>query len=258
MPVEARLQSWFLRELKKKKLLKRDDIVGGDFNCVADPDKDARRDDGTRYDPKHGAMCETVLNEAGLCDTFRVYHGEDARDYTRLDKGVQTRLDRIYTRQYNAHWRLTGHSHDHKLLEWSDHSAVVVSVNVAPARDPTPIEEKIDPTIMRDEEVRRDVRDLWKQAYAERPATTRESIGYLRAQAWEHAKEVVTRYLLDVTGDKRRQEKQKTKADDLRGLLEAAVSMQTAGAAHARVRELREQLKEERKKTKTHRPGGST
>ena len=183
VPPEARLQSWFLRELKKKKLLKKDDIVGGDFNCVADPDSDARRDDGTRYDPKHGAMCETIMNEAGLGDSFRLYHGKDARDFTRLDKGVQTRLDRIYTRKYNAHWRITGHEHDHKMLEWSDHSAVAISLNVAPLRDASPIEEKIDPAIFRDPEVREDMRDLWRQAYAERPATSDAAIGYRRGQA---------------------------------------------------------------------------
>ena len=250
VPSEARLQSWFLRELKRKKLLKRDDIVGGDFNCVADPDRDARRDDGTRYDPKHGVMCETILNEVGLGDTFRLYHGEDARDYTRTDTGVQTRLDRIYTRQFNAPWRLTKHEHDHKLLEWSDHSAVVVSVNVAPQRDATPIEEKIDPSIMRDSEIRADIRDLWRQAYAERPATTRESIGYLRAQAWEHAKGIVASYLLQVTGDRRRQAKQKTKADALRNLLGDATRLGSAREAHARIKQLREQLKKERRNRK--------
>ena len=123
----------------------------------------------------------------------------------------------------------------------------MVSLNVAPLRDASPIEEKIDPAIFRDPEVREDMRDLWRQAYAERPATSDAAIGYRRGQAWDHAKSVSARYLLDVTGDRRRRERQKTRADALRTLLGAAARLGSAKEANQRVREIRAQLKAERK-----------
>ena len=250
----ARIQSWFLRELKKRKLLHKDDIVGGDFNCVADPVKDAQRDDGTCYDPTHGTMCEMILTEVGLADTFRIYHGEEAKDYTRFGPTVRTRLDRIYTRKYQAHWRLTGHSHYHTLLEHSDHSAVVVKINVAKDRDPSPHEEKIDPSIMRDPEVRKDVGDLWRQAIAERPEGIGLEPGYLRGQAWEHAKSIVAQYLLAVTGDKRREAQKKSKAEILRACLAEATKKDSVNDTYVRIKSLQEQLKAERKKEKTPSP----
>ena len=257
VPVEKRLQKHFLQKLREKKLLNKDDVVCADFNCVADPDLDACRANGTRYDPKHGAMCEAILCDAGLCDTMRAFHGLDARAYTRFGATVNTRLDRIYTRSYNAEWRIVGHGHQHKMQERSDHSAVVLEIEVAPPREATPMEEKIDPVIMRDESVRRDVRDLWKQAYAERPiGEDAGPPGYLRAQAWQHAKNVVAQYLLSVT--KERRQRAKPKVEILRNQLQKVLDAATTPSAQAtqRRKELRDAIEKERKATRPRRRRG--
>ena len=71
-PVDPRGRRRFLDRLDEERWLHRDDIVGGDFNCVADVTLDtATIEGGSEYSNAHGMKLENIMLTAGLCDTYR-------------------------------------------------------------------------------------------------------------------------------------------------------------------------------------------
>ena len=79
VPVNARIRKTFLEKLVEQKWIHRDDILGGDFNCVANVTLDTSTiEGGTPYVNNHGVKLESILSAAGLHDTYRQFHGDMA------------------------------------------------------------------------------------------------------------------------------------------------------------------------------------
>ena len=206
VPDKPKERMVFLKALRANKQVRKGDIIGGDFNCVPVTSEDARTiEGGGAYANTHGALCESIMTEKGLTDVFRLFHGESARQYTRLGDTVHTRLDRLYAKRYDSDWRWTAYSHDYASFGRSDHAAVIAELETAPKRDSTKKEQRIDPTIMRDDEVRRTVEQLWKQAYKERPPER-----FTHAKSWTYARKIVAQYLLCQTEEKRHKMKSRS------------------------------------------------
>ena len=155
-------------------------------------------------------LCEAVMAESGLTDVFRLFHGEGARQYTRLGDTVHTRLDRLYAKRYESDWRWTSYTHDFASFGKSDHAAIVAELMTAPKRESTRTEQRIDPAIMRDSRVRADVVKLWAQAYQERPPER-----FTHAVTWTHARTTVAEYLLCQTEEHRRKSQSKSKLAEI-------------------------------------------
>jgi len=178
--------------------IRKTDIVMGDFNTVPNVNLDTKGD--AEYANVAGRATEALLAKAGLTDVYRLFHG-DKRSYTRHGETQYTRLDRVYAQKYNSLWRWTSIEHDASIFEGrhlsSDHSAVVVKMESPAPRGSTKVEERIDPSIFRNPEVRQCVRKLWEGTY-------RSLKGHEEGHKWYRAKLAVGKYLLDETRDKRR------------------------------------------------------
>ena len=196
-PVHPYLRRTFFERLSSAGCLSPDAIVGGDWNCVPDVSLDV--DSHSSYTNAHAPLLDSLLASRGLDDIYRKVNGKE-RSYTRYSATINSRLDRLYARKYNSHWRWleVTHSSTAYRTEWaSDHLAVIATLETTPSRPPTPGEAKIDPNVYRDPEVRRQVRKLWK-------STIDDHHEYDRATAWDMAKQVVATYLLETTAANRR------------------------------------------------------
>jgi len=238
----------FVSALSKgaKVRLQKSDIVMGDFNCVPDIILDTHGD--AEYANIGGRATEAMLASAGLQDIYRLYHG-NARSYTRKGSTQFTRLDRLYAQKYDSPWRWTTVEHDSAALEGrylsSDHSAVIATFEAPCERGSTKFEERIDPTVYRDEEVKCMVRKLWRGTYD-------GLAGHEEGHKWYKAKLAVGKYLLDETRDRRK--KNGTMADSIRLELKALDAKRDKEGPTERgerqEKELRKQLQEEVNKEK--------
>eukprot|EP00962_Isochrysis_galbana_P048111 scaffold19949_cov120-Isochrysis_galbana.AAC.1 len=67
-------------------LLHRNSIIGGDFNCVHDPNLDTKNRDGSgssTYNNPHSPRWEAIVSHLGLTDIYRLRNGALAGGYTR-------------------------------------------------------------------------------------------------------------------------------------------------------------------------------
>ena len=199
-PAKPPVRKVFLKDMRAKKVLKKGDLVMGDFNCVIDTNLDVKYPQGTgSYPNLHGKANEALLADLGLTDVYRLYAGA-GRDYSRRKGTVWTRLDRIYAPAHDSPWRWTsceymdGHMSAKHLR--SDHIPLMAKVETAEGRKPSIHEERVDPSLYRDEEVRRNIRALWARAYA-------NERGKREGHKWQTAKEACCQYLLEMTRAKR-------------------------------------------------------
>ena len=200
-PVHPHLRKVFFSKLPITRLVTTEAIVGGDWNCVPDTTLDVASKSKTPYPNSHSGLLETYVTGKGLTDVFRLVKGS-LLSYSRTSATINTRIDRIYARKYNSHWRWIHAEYDPTLFrsEWaSDHIALIVTLETAISRAPSPTEAKIDPNIYNDSVVRSKVRQLWRSAYDCYPEDE-----YDRSTAWDKAKQVVATYLLEVTNSRRR------------------------------------------------------
>ena len=200
-PVQPHLRKVFLGKLPKTGLISTEAIVGGDWNCVPDVTLDVASTSNTPYSNSHAGLLETFVAGKGLTDVFRLVKGTQL-SYSRTSATVNTRIDRIYARKYNSHWRWVHAEYDPTLFrsEWaSDHTALVVTLETAKPREPSPTEAKIDPSIYSDSSIRAQVRRLWRSTYSCYPVDE-----YDRSTAWDKAKQVVATFLLEETSSRRR------------------------------------------------------
>ena len=99
----------FFDRLRRLKIIKRDTIVEGDFNCVPDVALDVRHTQGatTIYPNKGAGVLEALMSRVGLRDVWRDHHGRKARQYTRLGDTCYSRLDRFYAAGNRSDWAWT-------------------------------------------------------------------------------------------------------------------------------------------------------
>ena len=151
VPVEPRQRLVFAKKLREHNLLRKEDLIFGDFNCVSDTNLDTKyKDDMGSYDSQNagGKQFDALMADSGLSDIFRMRHGK-ARQYTRQEATVLTRIDRAYAQKYDSPWRFVGFQHSfsamHGAHSSSDHAAVIVEIETAKSRKATEHEERIDP-----------------------------------------------------------------------------------------------------------------
>ena len=142
----------------ERDLIHKNSIIGGDFNCVADTNLDTKLEDGnssSTYGNDHNAKCEALTAHFGLCDIYRLHHGDKAGGFTRYNLNtasrIATRIDRIYAPRHHSPWRWTSVTASHTLFSSdktkSNHLPVVASVETAKARKSTIHELNIDSTL---------------------------------------------------------------------------------------------------------------
>ena len=184
----------------------------------------------------HGPLLESSLLGKGLTDVFRLVNSKQ-RSYTHSSPTVLTRLDRIYAKSYNSHWRWTSATHDPSIFLGdisSDHTPVVAVLETAPARAPSLHEAKIDPNVYQSDAVRQRVRKAWQETY-----TPLVEAGYSKASAWEQAKGTASALLLEASADRRRLTNNKRKV--MAALLKAHVAT-PHGSSPARYHKIKTNL----------------
>ena len=197
-PADAGERVSFFRRVRADQVIKKRDIVCGDFNCVPDTSRDVKYPPGvrTKYINRGGACLQAIMSGLGLCDTYRLFHGAEARAYSRFGRTVNTRFDRIYAKEYDSPWRWHSFKYDHASFEdvGTDHSAVIAEVATVAKRSATEHEARINPDLLQQEEIRRAVKMLWEDTYERYPPEQ-----YTQAFTWAKAKELCGQYLLQRT-----------------------------------------------------------
>ena len=191
-----------IKKIKDDRLIKRESIVGGDFNCVTSSNLDvAHYNNQTVYANTGGREWAALTAHLGLVDTHRQFHGNKRGGYTRITPTVATRIDRLYASKYNTHWRWTHVAPDDTLLpiNTTDHLPLVAKVETAPPRPPSEHEMKIDVSLYEENWVRGLVTKTWISLEAERP---QDQFG--AGEAYSHAKQGVAKLLRDLTNKKRK------------------------------------------------------
>ena len=168
-PVFAHLRRVFFTRLADSPSITADTVVGGDWNCVPDVACDVQYPTASpdTYPNLHAPILESLLAKKGLADLHRYVNG-NATSYTRLDDTAFTRLDRLYGKKYNSDRRWTSVRTEPTLFrtDWtSDHHAVTATFEVPTERQPTSIEQRIDPHVYHDPIVRERVRKAWRAVY---------------------------------------------------------------------------------------------
>ena len=237
VPVRPPLRKHYIERITERGLLTSDMIAGGDWNTVPDITVDTQVESGTSsYANFHGPLLESSLLGKGLTDVFRLVNGKQ-RSYTHSSPTVLTRLDRIYAKSYNSHWRWTSATHDPSIFLGdisSDHTPVVAVLETAPARAPSLHEAKIDPNVYQSDTVRQRVRKAWQETY-----TPLVEAGYSKASAWEQAKGTASALLLEASADRRRLTNNKRKV--MAALLKAHVAT-PHGSSPARYHKIKTNL----------------
>jgi exonuclease III len=180
-----------IKKIKDDRLIKRESIVGGDFNCVTSSNLDvAHYNNQTVYANTGGREWAALTAHLGLVDTHRQFHGNKRGGYTRITPTVATRIDRLYASKYNTHWRWTHVAPDDTLLpiNTTDHLPLVAKVETAPPRPPSEHEMKIDVSLYEENWVRGLVTKTWISLEAERP---QDQFG--AGEAYSHAKQGVAK-----------------------------------------------------------------
>ena len=190
-------------------LVHKNSIIGGDFNCVADTNIDTKLENGSgsaSYSNDHSVRWEALAAHYGLCDIYRLHHGDKANGYTRYNltsaSRIATRIDRIYGPRHNSPWRWTTILASHELFSSentrSDHLPVEATVETARARKSTSHELKIDTTLYADLKVRRQVSLLWAATYKDYPPNI-----HSHATTYTKAKEAASALLRQLTREKK-------------------------------------------------------
>ena len=172
VPVNPGERRQFRTDLVKSPAINKYSILQGDWNCVEETSVDAQYLDGSPsgdYKNIHGGLLVTAMRNLGLADPLRLLHGPRHKDHTRRGKTVWTRLDRFYAPELNSEWRWTkveAHPTFLRDLEApSDHLAVIANLEWAKDRKPTKADRRIDPRILRVQEVRDEVESMWRNIY---------------------------------------------------------------------------------------------
>ena len=199
-PAQPRERKNFLVKMREQRVLKKGDLVMGDFNCVPDTNLDVKYPHGCgTYPNLHSKANEALMSDMGLTDVYRLFAGAK-QDFSRRKGSVWTRLDRIYAPEYDSPWRWTACEYMDGYMKAknlrSDHIALRVRVETAAGRKPSPHEERIDPALYRDENIRKNVRALWHRTYANEK-------GQREGHKWQAAKESCCQYLLEMTRARR-------------------------------------------------------
>ena len=248
-PVSGTARGSFIRGLRSLRILNRNMIVQGDFNCVPDVSVDVRHAEGSTstYPNTHAATLETLMARHGLQDVWRTYAGRSARQFTRQGSTVFTRLDRFYAAGHARQWVWVEVGIDASFCRetWNpDHFAVTATIEPLQKSKSKPKEGRIDPDILRLPYVRRGVHEIWTAVYSNNKTC---EAGH--ARVWEAFKRQVHAFLVGATMDskaEKRGEPGKVAAlqQQIQKLAEDAVVDRPSAARVQKVQELHAKLKE--------------
>jgi exonuclease III len=186
---ENRLQILLILDIRKSRTNKNNSIVGGDFNCVNQVQRDTRSAEGT-YTNLHYGKWREIAAKRGLTDIYPFLNDNARGGFTRLTATVHTRIDRIYGPTINTSWRWIEAAPDPSLFTGqaaSDHLPVVVKIEGIEERPPTKAEATIKPTTPQLPNIRAAIHHIWRSVYKNYP---KKSMGKQR-----YGQEPIKQYL---------------------------------------------------------------
>ena len=249
VPASARERKIFLNKLLHDNPLNRDTIVGGDFNCVIDVNKDVCYATGVdrTYQNHHAPLVEKLMNRAKLTDLHNRVNATDIDGFTREESNVKTRIDRIYARDNDSKVVWTEVEVDHSItaIIHTDHSPVIATAMALGKH----MKRRINTEVLYDPDIRIELHRIMN--------SIQERFGGWKGQrargVWEEFKNKAFNLLMGMTKRKERQEKRAEDYIPILGLEYRLMGILREGTppSVAKTREmdkLKEEIKEARKK----------
>jgi exonuclease III len=177
-------------------------IIGGDFNCVANPLLDTHRPNPySTYSNDHSRQWETFAASKGWRDAYRVLHKNKKGEYTRYAPNLYSRIDRIYIPNDASPWRINTLSTSHSIFAGdasSDHLPVILQIEPTLDRTSTKYPTRIDCELLRDSRIIHKIKLVWLKAYEEYPPNLHGAL-----ESFAQAKTATAHFLRQETRSKR-------------------------------------------------------